>query len=101
MDTPSSDFPWQVVVERDVVTKSWMDGRLSEVVDGDILVECMRRLSGLSAILPPPEPNGDWQIDEIHLTAEITAEGGLRFLGSATLGARGGVEVVLKRRPNR
>jgi hypothetical protein len=57
----------------------------------------------LEELLPPDrEPNGTpntWRVDEVHMTVELKAEGGVRLIGSATVGLTGGIEVVYRRVP--
>lgn len=54
--------------------------------------------------LLPDNPDQDdgtlqlWQMDEIELTVEISAEGGVQLIGSATVTVTGGIHVTFKRR---
>jgi len=38
-----------------------------------------------------------WRMDEIQLTVEISAEGGINLIGSATVTVTGGIKVTFKR----
>ncbi|MGW5576905.1 Pepco domain-containing protein [Micromonospora chokoriensis] len=59
-------------------------------------------LEELQVLLPDdPDPTDGsrrrWRMDEVELTIELTAEGGVKLLGSATVGITGGIRVLFKR----
>lgn len=59
-------------------------------------------LSELQDILPETSTVADgsrrqWRMEEIELTVELTGEGGVKLLGSATIGMTGGITVLFKR----
>ncbi|MEU7804440.1 hypothetical protein AB0J14_37160 [Micromonospora arborensis] len=59
-------------------------------------------LDELQVLLPDdPDPTDGsrrrWRMDEVELTVELTGEGGVKLLGSATVGITGGIRVLFKR----
>ncbi|MFI6234605.1 hypothetical protein ACIBD9_13695 [Micromonospora sp. NPDC050784] len=59
-------------------------------------------LEELQVLLPDdPDPTDGsrrrWRMDEVELTVELTGEGGVKLLGSATVGITGGIRVLYKR----
>jgi len=59
-------------------------------------------LSELSNLLPNPEDPLDgtlpvWRMDEVKMTLEVGAEGGLKLVGTATIAVTGGIEVTFRR----
>jgi hypothetical protein len=55
--------------------------------------ETSKLLTILDAI---PEHEG-WRLDEVEIGAEITAEGGISFIGTAKIGARTAFKLKFKR----
>lgn len=83
----------QVVVrsEADTEQKGWTQRVGTELADVTALERGLSSLSEVIDGLPDPSPKSNWQVAEIELTAELTAEGGIRVLGVATAGVKGGV----------
>jgi hypothetical protein len=85
----------------DDASKGNLDTLLKKVtVDAD---KVRAALSGLKALLPTDDeaPTGtleQWRMEEVQLTLEISGEGGVRLVGSATLGVTGGIKVKFVRR---
>jgi hypothetical protein len=60
-------------------------------------------LAKLKELLPQdPDPDDGtlqrWYMDEVELTVEISAEGGVQLIGSASVTVTGGIHVTFKRR---
>lgn len=85
----------------DYATKSAMSSALKRVtVDAQRVRDA---LSELRALLPTDDeqPTGrldQWRMEEVELSLEISAEGGVRLVGSATAGVTGGITVKFARR---
>ena len=59
-------------------------------------------LEELRDLLPEDRPPADgtvhrWRMDEVELVLELSGEGGVKLLGSATVGVTGGIHVKFKR----
>lgn len=59
-------------------------------------------LEELRELLPDqPEPRDGavrrWRMEEVELTVELSGEGSVKLLGSATVGLTGGIKVLFKR----
>jgi hypothetical protein len=79
-------------------SKGWMDTATVTVTDVSVLQTALATLGGVLPELPAPTAAG-WEINEVELKAEITAEGGLKILGTgASASATGGVTIRLRRR---
>lgn len=64
----------------------------------DTLQHSIRLLSkSISEMLNSIEPVTGYQLDQFCIQAEITAEGGIALLGSAKVGATGGVTLTFSR----
>jgi hypothetical protein len=93
------DLDLEVTVRSASTEKGWLAGdQAFQVLSGDTLAIAMSRLPRLIDCIPPITPNDGWALDEIRLTVEITAEGGLRLVGAIGLSVGGGIEVTLKRK---
>ena len=60
-------------------------------------------IAELRSLLPDdPDPADGirrrWHLDEVELVLEISGEGGVKLLGSATVGVTGGIKILYKRR---
>ena len=75
---------------------------LGATVDADTLAESFRtlmeKLGTAFVASPTPLPNG-YDLDQIEVELQITAEGSVGILASGKIGATGGIRVVLKRAP--
>lgn len=62
-----------------------------------------QELTKLKELLPDDPDQNDgtlqrWYMDEVELTVEISAEGGVQLVGSTTVTVTGGIRVTFKRR---
>lgn len=84
----------------DEASKGLIDRQLRVVtVNGE---KVRAALEELRELLPDdPEPRDGtiqrWRMDEVQLSVELSGEGGVRLLGSATVGLTGGIQVTFKR----
>lgn len=58
-------------------------------------------IRGLMDLLPSPDDRDgtlpSWEMDKVTMTVEITAEGGVKLVGSATVAVTGGIQVTFRR----
>lgn len=78
-------------------TKGWLASGASEVADVDVLGRALSQLTDLVPHLPAENEGSGWRLREIELSAEVTAEGGLRLLATASASVSGTVTVRLAR----
>jgi hypothetical protein len=84
----------------DESTKDMLGRQLKTIaVNSEKVREAIR---GLMDLLPSPEQNRDgtlpaWEMDKVTMTLEISAEGGVKLVGSATVAVTGGIEVTFRR----
>jgi len=85
----------------DDATKSTLGSTLRKVTVDPESVRAA--LSELRDLLPTADeqPTGrleQWRMEEVELSLEISAEGGVHLIGSATVGVTGGITVKFTRR---
>ena len=68
----------------------------SQFVSG-IVQESLAELSGrLSTLLADLKAVGGFQLSEVRVGVELTAEGGVNLIGNLTAGAKGAIELTFK-----
>jgi hypothetical protein len=84
----------------DETSKGFLDRPLRNV---KVNMENVRQsLEELRELLPDdPEPQDGtlrrWRMEEVELTVELSGEGSVKLVGSATVGLTGGIKVLFKR----
>ena|SRR5580692_7765803 len=77
--------------------KGWLAQDQTELRNISVLQSALGNLADTVAKLQDVETLSQWRVQEIEMTAEITAEGGIRLLGYATAGVKGGITIRLTR----
>lgn len=63
----------------------------------DRLRESLAKLTGnLSALLADLKDVGGFELAEVQVAVELTAEGGVNLIGNLTAGAKGGIQLTFK-----
>jgi len=63
----------------------------------DRLRESLARLTGnLSALLADLQAVGGFELAEVQVAVELTAEGGVNLIGNLTAGAKGAIQLTFK-----
>jgi hypothetical protein len=72
-------------------------GRLVKQLSVDQLQESLKDLTGkLGAILADVKAIGGFQLSEIQVGVEVTAEGGVNLIGTLSAGATGAMQLTFK-----
>ena len=79
---------------RDVFARA---GRFVKDVPVDQLQRSLKDLTGtLATILADLRAVGDFELSEVHVGVELTAEGGVNLIGNLSAGAKGAIELTFK-----
>lgn len=72
-------------------------GRFIKDVPVDQLQRSLKDLtSTLATILADLKAVGDFELSEVHIGVELTAEGGVNLIGNLSAGATGAIELTFK-----
>jgi hypothetical protein len=84
----------------DESSKGFVDRQLKVIaINSEKVKQAIEELRDLLPDDPPPTDGTlrRWRMEEVQLTLEISGEGGVTLIGSATVGVSGGINVTYKR----
>jgi hypothetical protein len=72
-------------------------GRFVQHVSVDQLHQSLKDLTGaLATVLAEVKAVGGYELSEVQVGVELTAEGGVRLIGNLTAGAKGALQLTFK-----